>query len=260
MPELIAGLVSAAVVVIGTVISAAMQHETNEENISSQEKTNEKNIELANTSLQRKVEDAKAAGLSPLSVINGPATSSVVTQPTRSSGIDISPLFSSMSTIGSSLTSSFTQKYSADSSAESSKYSADSLARTAKYKTDKDFELATLKLNQELLVSNKELGFKYEQLKKLYDIQKNELNIKNKDLLRQMNQTTGDLLWKAGQLKGMDESRKLELKRLMLENRKVSKDLEKHYDNLSQQKYDTNMRSLTSVFGDLTRLLGSTLF
>lgn len=257
MGELIAGLVSAAVVVIGSVISAAIQDKTNQDNIEAQEKSNSTNIELANTSLQRKVDDAKAAGLSPLAAINGPATSSVVTQPTYSSGIDISPLFSSISQIGGSLTSSLTQKYSADSISKSSKYSADSLAKTAMYKTDKDFELATRKLEQDLAISNKELSFKYSQLKQLYDLQKEELDLKNKDLLRQMNQTTGDLLYKAAQVKTMSESNKLELKRLMLENRKVSKDMEKHYDNLSQQKYDTNMKTLTSIFGDLTRLLGS---
>ncbi len=264
-------IITAAAVLIGGAINAGVQYKTNQENIKATEEANKTNIDLANTSIKRKVDDAVSAGLSPLAAINGPSTSSVVTQPTYNQGLDFSSMISQLSNIGTSVQSSLSSKYSsdrnysgttytADSHSSSSKYSADSLARTANYKTDKDFEIATRKLNQELLMHDRDIAFKYKQLSEMVFLQKEEQIIQNKQLLRQMNETTGELLYKAAQMKNMTENHKLELKRLMLENRKVTKDLQKHSESLSQEKYDTDMKTLTSIFGDLTRVLGATLY
>lgn len=234
-----APVVAAALIAGGTALAgAAANAYSNYKNIEAQADTNETNLEIFNkqfdytknvqaetwrrddTELQRRVRDAKNAGLSPLAALNGGSSGSIVSQPSAPhlnapirdsvlSGVNMDSLVDTILA---------EQKLAID------QQNADTQAR----KVSNDKDLANQKMAQEMKIVDKQLQAANVQLQMKLEQDESQYSRSRADNLMQFNKTIGL------QARTQDFREKMEVQKYMLDDlRSIQEEAKGRTGNLS---------------------------
>lgn len=163
-------LIAAAAAIGGSAINYESQKQTNEDNLAYSQSMTEKQWNRDDTSLQRQVEDAKAAGLSPLAVTGSMNSSSPLNYAAQAPQMDIASLvgaFSSFENVSNGYEKYMDRKTSSDQFDK--ELTHDLYKFNEQLKASK--ELQDDQLANEIIKLNKTLAYNYDQL--------NEMSLQN---------------------------------------------------------------------------------
>lgn len=163
LPFIISAVGSITASVAGNYINASTTEKVNQNNLAYSQGMTEAQWARDDTSLQRQVEDAKQAGLSPLNVVGAMNSSSPLNYMAQAPQMDISSLigaFSSIDNIGNALQ----ERYKEEKAGERLDKQLSASLKELEKKIQADKDLQQDQFNQDAILLGKQLTFQYHQL------------------------------------------------------------------------------------------------